>query len=244
MKEKSGDVLVGQGTIPYKNMLYGSYLDLGLIKPYSDTDKRLNLIRLNAEMSVLLSSKRQLEEDGKKTDFLVLDGSLATIRDELNGCEGHPEHGRLESTLRELASLRVVSMVEDSHATDISAKADSELTNLHLLEYVLKPCEFVAEAADGVNVVYVKLPGKSLCFKPGDESRPLVVRWEFNYPDFERDLAFLAGAWALEDDLLHPQVYPMRIADYLTRRLRVSGILSEFARSRGLEGKHRNMREI
>ena len=237
------DALVGQGTVPYRDMLYDSYIDVGLIKPYSDTESRLNLIRVAAELGFMIESNREIEDNGVETDFLVLDGSLSAIKKDLEAVRHYPEYEKASSALRRLSDVKVVSMVEDSHATDISSEAGVELTNLHLLDMVLKPLEYVVKDSDGIHVIYVKLPGKRLCFKPNEDSKPLTVRWEFNYANFESDLNYLVGSWACEDDLLHPQVYPMRITDYLTRKIRVSGVLEEFAKNRGLEWKHRDLRE-
>jgi len=39
-------------------------------------------------------------------------------------------------------------------------------------------------------------------------------------------------------------VYPMRIADYLTRKIKVGGILSAFALDHALELEHRNLRSV
>ncbi|MFH1788254.1 MAG: hypothetical protein ABH834_02590 [Candidatus Altiarchaeota archaeon] len=234
------DFLVGQGTINYDKLSYESIIDVGAMKPYSDVDARVNLIRLDAELSLLASSKASIGD----ADYLIVDGSLSTIKKELSSSKDYPEHAAASKAYDDLCALKAASMVEDSHATDVSSAIGLEITNLHLFDLALKPLEYIVKKEDGINTVYVKLPAKKVCYAPGERSVPFTVRWEFSYGGFEEDLASLVGAWALEDDLLHPQVYPMRIADYLTRRVKVNGILEEFALSNNLEGMYRARRTI
>ena len=234
------DVLVGQGTVYYNKLSYESWLDAGLIKPCSDVDARLNLLRLSSEMASLASLKGKIGD----IDYIIVDGSLSTIKKELSTSKGHPEHGKALKAFDALMDLNALSMVEDSHATDVSSALSLTITNLHLFDVALKPGEYVSKEDDGIHVVYVKLPAKKVCYAPGDESLPFTVRWEFSYKEFEDDLSYLVGAWMCEDDLLHPQIYPVRIADYLTRKVKANGVLAQFAQKHGLEDKYRNRRSI
>lgn len=234
------DVLVGQGTVAYDKLSYESVLDAGLIKPYSDVDARLNLLRVSAEMASLAS----LRENIGDVDYLIVDGSLSTIKKELSSTQEHPEHENALKAFKALTDLNAVSMVEDSHATDITGALGLTITNLHLFDVALKPGEYVCKEDDGIHVVYVKLPAKKVCYAPGEQTLPFTVRWEFSYKDFEDDLSYLVGAWMCEDDLVHPQIYPMRIADYLTRKVKANGVLVQFAQKHGLEDKYRNRRSI
>ncbi len=48
--------------------------------------------------------------------------------------------------------------------------------------------------------------------------------------------------WALEDDILHPQIYPMRITDYLTRKINAGGILEKAASENNMLLQYRELR--
>ncbi|MFH1836232.1 MAG: DNA double-strand break repair nuclease NurA [Methanobacteriota archaeon] len=235
----SQDTLVGQGTIPYENLLYESKIDLGVFEPYSDTEFRLNLIRISEEIALLKKAGRECEKEVLR----IVDGSIHCISKDLNKPCEFQEFEKARSAYDEIMEDKVVSMVEDSHETDFASLANVKGTNLYLFDNILKPKEYVVKEEAGIHIVYLKLPGKNLCFKPNENSPPLTVRWEFNYPDFQKDLNFLISAWAREDDIFHPQLYPVRIADYLTRRIRIHGLLEEFAKKGGLELQHRNLRE-
>ena len=239
------DALVGHGALPYTGLLYSSYVVAGEFIPYSDLDVRGNSIRVEFEFDSLMKALGELDSEGLKPDFILVDGSLYTNLRNLEGRESvYEEHARASASFRRvLASGRVVGMVEDSHATDLSRELGFNFTNMLLFDLSLKPGEYVVDLRDGISICYVKLPPKRLPYLAAGESRPLTVRWEFNYPGFEGDLDLLAGVWLREDDLLHPQLYPVRIADYLTRGIRVSGLLDRVAAERNLELRHRELRE-
>jgi len=134
--------------------------------------------------------------------------------------------------------------VEDSASISIARALKTKLTDLAVFDLALKENEFIVQEVDGVNVCYIKLPAKNLSYTPSRKSEPLVVKWEFAYPNFIPDLENLAAIWAREDDLLHPQLYPVRIADYLTRRVKAAGILDTFVKDNDMEPRHRDMREF
>lgn len=236
------DYLVGQGSVMYENLLYDSVVEFGVFKPYSDVDVRINLLRIGFELSFLLECKRRLASEGRGVDFLVLDGSLKAIESDIGGRENYAEYSRAFSSLNALSGEKVVAMVEDSHASDLSAKAGFNFTNVQLFDLILEPGEFVVAESGGVHVAYVKLASKSLCHTPERKSEPFTVRWEFNYPDFRKDLEYLVGVWSEEDDLMHPQIYPLRITDYLTRKISVGAILDEHIKEKNLSRMFRDSR--
>ena len=77
----------------------------------------------------------------------------------------------------------------------------------------------------------------------GAESQPFVARWEFKSGYVNKQLPEVLGVWMTEDDLHHPQTYPIRLADYLTRRMNVAGMLERFAAENGLLPQFRSSRE-
>ncbi len=243
--EKHPDELVGHSSIPYGNLMQSNYVGMGEIIPYEDVDLRANCARVKFEFSSLNKASAELASEGVSQDLTIVDGSLYTNYKNLSENPGqYPEYSGAASEFKKLmGSGKVVGLVEDSHATDISRRLGFNFTNLLLFEIALDPCEYVSQSRDGVNICYLKLPGKKLPHDPLPVSPPLTVRWEFNYPDFEDDLRNLVGIWLLEDDLLHPQLYPVRIADYLTRRIRVSGIIEKVIDEQGLELKYRELRQ-
>jgi hypothetical protein len=240
------DPLVGHGLLPYTDILYSSYVDAGEFKPYSDIDVRCNLQRVGFEFGSLMEARRELDSDGVEPDFTLVDGSLYTNLRNLEGKGGdYTECAHAVDSFRwVLDSGRVVGMVEDSHATDLSRELGYNFTNMLLFDIALEAGEYVVNERTGVSICYIKMPSKGIPYLPEGMSTPLTVRWEFNYPGFRDDLNLLAGIWLTEDDLLHPQLYPVRTADYLTRRISTSGILDNIASERELELRHREGREV
>jgi hypothetical protein len=239
-----GDMVVGNGSIPYRQLSYSSRVELGELVPYSDVDVRSGAARAAVEFSMMLSASAELADAGQAPDFFLVDGSLRTNRDSLADDAGYPELSRAREAFEGVLALgKVVGMVEDSHATDISRSLGMGFTNMLLMELALRPGEYVAQEAGGIAVCHVKLPGKPLPYLPSGNSGPLTARWEFGHAGYEDDIALLAGIWLSEDDLLHPQLYPVRMADHLTRRVRVGGLLDEAASRLGLLKRHREMRE-
>ncbi|MFC2163118.1 hypothetical protein ACFLRF_05505 [Candidatus Altiarchaeota archaeon] len=238
------DMLVGQGMQPYGSLMYSSELDLGVFRPYSDLDERLNSLRVGKELGMMLdTSDKSLELEGKPL-FYLIDGSLATSLKHNGSVNGATEHEMAKEAIAGiLARDRVVGMVEDSHATDISRIMGYEMTNMMMFEIALEPGEYVAQKADGISVCYIKLPSKEMESMPAGVSPPLTVRWEFNYEGFEDDLNNLAHIWIEEADILHPQLYPVRIADYLTRRVKVAGLLDLTVKKKELLPQYRKLRQ-
>jgi len=64
------------------------------------------------------------------------------------------------------------------------------------------------------------------------------------YENFKEDLEKLAGMWTMERDLLHTQIYPLRMSDYLTRKLKVSGVLEKIIAENNLQLKYRDSRDV
>lgn len=228
---------IADGRIFYRDLMYDSHIDLGIFKPYSRIDDRLEFIRIQKEFSLINSCDIE-------ADIFLIDGSLYTIMRKFNLREmrGIKEYDDSLRAYNSLLRKRTVGMVEDSHSTDFSRRFGIELTNLSLFDLILEENEYVVENRDGIWICYIKLPSKKLSYKL-KRSRPLTVRWEFSYPEFRRDLENLVYIWSLEDDILHPQIYPLRIADYLTRRIRISGILERLVRENDLELRYRERRE-
>ena len=239
------DVLVGHGKVRYRDMLYSSELKVGSIVPYSEVDLRANSIRVLREVSHMLRCLEELSSEGRRVDYVLLDGSMQTnLRNLAGKGGGFKEDSEALAALRKLMSHgNLVGLVEDSHATDLSRELGFDYTNMLLFEVALSPGEYVTDERDGVFICYIKLPSKAVDYLPSRTASPLTVRWEFNKKDFRDDLNLLSGIWLSEDDLLHPQLYPIRVTDYLTRKLKVGGILDSFAQEKGLDLKYRDMRE-
>ncbi len=238
---------LAHGNIRYKDMMYDSRPDLGVFSPYSQIENRANSIRVSNEYSSLLNSWKNLNSSALKIDYFLIDGSLRTtlkrLRDEVKFSE-FKEHGKALRLHEELMGVgKVIGMVEDSHSMDLAKKVDLGVTNIVLLAMILEENEYTTEKKDGINVCHLKLPSKALNYTPSRKSEPLVVRWEFSYDKFEKDLENLAALWLLEDDIWHPQIYPLRITDYLTRKLKIGGILDRLIEESELDPKYREMRE-
>jgi len=238
---------LAHGNIWYRDLMYNSYPDLGIFSPYRQIENRMNSIRISNEYSSLLDSWKRLDSRSLKIDYFLIDGSLQTtlkrLRDEVkfSGFREHEKALKLHGDLMKLGT--VIGMVEDSHSVDLAKKVDLGVTNVALLDLILEENEYITEKKDGVNICYLKLPSKTLNYTPSRKSDPLVVRWEFSHDKFEKDLENLAALWLLEDDIWHPQIYPLRITDYLTRRLKIAGILDRLIKESGLDLKYREMRE-
>lgn len=237
------DPLVGHGFINYSNLMYDSSIDLGSFNPYWMIEQQMNYIRIAKEYSTLFGGYEKLVESGVEVDFALVDGSLKTNSENLSVKTSlNTVDKALDAQEKLLGLKRVVSMAEDSHSSDISRKFGLNMSNLMLFNIVLDEGEYVVDAGK-FNVCYIKLPGKKLAYL-GGKSTPTTVRWEFSYPGFEDDLSLIASIWLREIDLLHPQVYPLRIADYLTRRVKTAGLLSEVAREINSDLEFREMREV
>lgn len=230
------DPLVGGKKILYRDLQYNSNLDLGKFESHDRLEENSNVIRVAYEYKSLLDSWREMNSDA---DYLLLDGSIQTVLKRIKDNE------TLMGIYNELKSSgKLVGMVEDSASVGIARSLGTKLTDIALFDLVLEENEFIVQEVEGVNVCYVKLPSKNLSYTPSRKSEPLVVKWEFAYPDFVPDLENLAAIWSMEDDLLHPQLYPIRIADYLTRKVKAGGILDTFVRDNEMEPRHRDMREF
>ena len=236
---------LAQGMVPYGNLMYDSYLDLGAFSPYRHIESRANSLRVaNEYSSLILSYKRAGLSD---VDYFLVDGSLQTtvrrLKDEVKMSK-FPEHAKALNLHNELLALgKVIGLVEDSHSCDLSKKVGLDVTNATLMDIILSENEYVAFKKDGINVCHLKLPVKALNYTHERRSSPMVVRWEFSYDDYEADLGNLAALWLQEDDIFHTQIYPMRVTDYLTRRLKVGGMLDSLIEESGLEPLYRDMRE-
>ena len=236
------DPLVGNGYTPYTSLMYDSSVDVGSFDLYHMLEQQLNHIRIGKEYEELAVQSEKMAESGFNLDFILVDGSLKTNSENLSAKQGFDGLGNaLQAQDRLLKKGRVVSMVEDSHASDIARRLRLKMSNLMLFDIALDECEYVVD--EGVfNVCYIKQPSKRISYLDGN-NWPLTVRWEFSYRNFDEDLERLCSIWANENDLLHPQVYPLRTADYLTRRLKASGLLDEAIAEANPEVEFRNMRE-
>ncbi len=241
------DPMLGGDNIIYTDIMYDSFVDVKNIKPYRRIASRSNSMRILTEYNSVINSYYDIKSNGISPDYILIDGSLYTTVKALERnslIENYPGYNSaLEAGERLLKTGKVIGMIEDSHSTDISRKLGMDMTNLMLFEIALGQNEYIVDAKEGVNICYIKLPEKKLGYLPSHKSKPVVVRWEFSYPNFKEDLEGLAALWCMEADLLHPQLYPLRIADYLTRRIKVGGILEKFIRDKGLDLKYREMRE-
>ena len=231
----SEDVLVGQGTVHYEKLEYASKIDVGVLKPYAEAERLLSLARLREELAFL-------EDAGEGFDFLVLDGSLSALDYELKANEDKGEES--SKFFKSLLKKNTVSMAEDSHSSNISGRLGSHLTNNHLFDLVLKPLEYVVVEDEEYSTVYLKLPSKRMLVNPAGTSDPFTVRWEFSKKEFIEDLESIVAIWLFEDDLVHPQIYPLRIADYLTRKIKIHGILKDFAGNSNLKAQFRDLRQV
>ncbi len=236
---------LAQGEIGYVNLMYNSFPDIGVFLPYRHIDSRMNSLRIMGEYASLMDSYRCM--DSGSVDYFLVDGSLQTNLARLKNeakISGFPEHKAALRLHKELMGMgKVIGLVEDSHSSDLARRMGFEVPNIVLLDMVLDDCEYVSEKKDGVNICHLKLPSKPLNYIHSRKSNPLVVRWEFSYDDFRQDLAVIAGLWLMEDDILHTQIYPMRLTDYLTRRLKIGGVLDALIAENDVDPLYRNMRE-
>jgi len=236
---KHRDSLVG-GEIWYRNLMYNSFIDAGQIKPYRLVEEKTNNIRILKEYESIRGTFRELRSGGCDVDYLLVDGSLYTNHGKLSRYGG----GKAPEEYRELIGEgRVVGMAEDSHAGDLADKVGLDCTNLMLLDLILDEKEYVVHEREDINICYLKLPSKKLSYTLEEKSPSLTVRWEFPYREFREDLGTLAYMWSQEDDLLHPQVYPIRVADYLTRRVKMQGLLERLIEENNLMLRYRDLRE-
>jgi len=233
------DSLVGRGSVPYKNLQYDSVTDFGQLRPYSNVDARLDAIRLATEARLLNETSGKLEQEGLKLDTILFDGSLSTLEID----EKTMEAKAATTEITKLKSNNVVGVVEDSHDTDVSKEIGLEYTNALIFDLCLKPLEYVTVDKDDFEVCYIKLPAKKMHYLFEGESVDFIARWEFKKESASKQLPALVGVWLSEDDIQHPQIYPIRLADYLTRKISVSKILSDFSRQNNMASKFRGMRK-
>jgi len=229
------DGLTGRGTTPYAGLEYESAAEFGQLEPADDLDGRLAAARIALEYEMLAQC-------AGGSDYLLVDGSLVESRARLEG--EYPEYERARRAWSKLSRLKVVGLVEDSRGRSVSKKLGLNTTDTQLFDLILRPLEYASFDDEGCGIFYLKLAAKKLLHTPGTASPPLTVRWEFALPESADALALFAAAWQAEDDVLHPQHYPMRAADYLTRKLKVGGVLADFAGSEGLEDAFRNQRRL
>lgn len=225
------DPLIGQGKIRYQNMMYDSDIFVKDSASSEELEKSINSFRIFKEYDNLLKGYETL---GKEVDFLIVDGSIYTNSRNLDD----------NLDVQKKLLKRCVSMVEDSHSVDLTKGLELKMSNLNLFDLILEPLEYIVDEKEDVNVCYIKLPPKDLDFLPSRVSEPITVRWEFSYAGFEKDLDNLVGIWMCDKDALHSQIYPVRIADYLTRRIKVSGLLDEVIREGNLSPQFRDMRVV
>jgi hypothetical protein len=239
------DVIAGHGTIPYSNLLSSSYFGLGEFIPYNDIDHRFDSTRIAFEFKSLVRAWEELSLEYVKPDLTLIDGSISTTFDHLKCRDrGYPETKEASEAMTKLLGIgNIVGMVEDSHSTDISRELGYNFTNMALFDMALDESEYVVVENDGIWVCYVKLPSKPMPFLHEGWSSPFTVRWEFNFKGFQESLNNLSGIWLREDDILHPQLYPLRMADHLTRKVKVGGILGQVVTSNKLALKFRDLRE-
>lgn len=237
------DPLVGNGLIHYNRLMYESRVDFGSFNPYWMLEQQANHLRIAMEYSALARDCESMKDSGHAVDYLLVDGSLKTNSESLSDKTNLPTvSAAVDAQEKLLKAGRVVSMAEDSHASDIARKFGLNMSNLMLFHLTLSEGEYIVDGGR-FNVCYVKLPGKRLSYT-SDICMPTTVRWEFPYPDFELDLNKLASIWLREDDLLHSQLYPLRIADYLTRRISAAGLLKEALEEANPEPEFRYLRQV
>ncbi|MFC2153895.1 DNA double-strand break repair nuclease NurA [Candidatus Altiarchaeota archaeon] len=239
------DPLLGQEDIPYGGLMYDSAIDAGILQNSWNLDSKVNAIRSLHECKSLKENQEGLGEKRKTPDFLLFDGSLqSTLRFLGDESTNHDYCSEAKNLLSDLIKNgKMIGLVEDSHATDITSRFDLNISNLWFAHLVLRSQEYFCIPSGGVNVCYIKLPSKKVGFLPSRRSNPVTVRWEFGFPDFDKDLNLLASLWMQESDLVHSQLFPVRIADYLTRRISASGLLDQFVAENDLELSYRDMRE-
>jgi len=236
------DQLVGYGSVPYAGLLYDSSVDVGIFNPYRLIDQQVNYLRIAREYASIVRNYAVVRDSGLQVDVALVDGSLSTNLEHLSlKADFSSRQAALDAQEQLLGLPKVVSMAEDSHASDVAHRMGLEMSNLMLFNLVLEEGEYVVDAGR-FNVCYLKLPGKNLAYL-GGRSSPVTVRWEFSYPRFEEDLDAMASIWLQEDDLLHSQLYPLRIADYLTRKIKTSGLLDEAISDVRPELEFRSLRE-
>lgn len=234
------DPLTGSELTGYADIGYESFSDFGNITACSDADVASSLKRIKLEYESLVKSKKNLETSGEDVDLLLVDGSLSTVKKFL---DSYLDDDAFDAQ-KNLLTGNVASMVEDSRTVDISLTLGFDYTNTLIFDIALKPLEYVVDFTEDISTCYVKLPSKPVDFTPEGVGPPITVRWEFNYPNFKKDLEYLASMWYLESDIVHPQIYPLRLADYLTRKVKISSLLESLGREHNLKPQFRSLREL
>lgn len=220
--------------VPYSDLKYRLEIDFGVFLPYSRIDRRLELKRAVYELRSLLSLSAEEE-----ADYLLFDGSLVAL---VSKFREDVEAEELCQLLEQLEQRKVVGMVEDSHSNEVARELGLRVTDSLLFETLLEEGEYYAYSPlRSFWVCWLKLPGKELRRGPAES---LVVRWEFRNQDFEKDLNRLAAIWLAEPDASHPQLFPLRLCDYLTRRFKLSAFLDRLAADSGLAKRHREERFV
>jgi hypothetical protein len=238
--ERHPDMISGNGSIPYGNLNYESFVDLRQLRPYSDLAARANALRIGAEYGRLLES---LSKSGERPDFVLVDGSVHTSIRNLMIKGDIPESDlALDNVKKAVSEHNIVGVVEDTHACDISSRLGFDFTNGMLFDVALNPGEYVRVGGDGISVCYVRLPGKKLPHEQEGFRGGFTVRWEFKAGQEIDGIERLSGMWLCEDDILHSQLYPVRVADHMTRRLKASGIIDEALKDRYWVGQFRDLR--
>ncbi len=239
------DRLVGGEPIPYDDVRADSRVALGILHDAWDLSAQTGTLRTAEECRLIVEGLSALESEGRAVDAVLFDGSIATT---LRSLAEDSQQGEAAARARRdldavLADKAVVGMVEDSHATDVSSSLGLSMSNLMLAELALSPLEYFSVMTRGVQVYYGKLPEKKVPFSPSGVSRPVTIRWEIAGAGDAAWLSRLAGMWAAERDLVHSQLYPVRLTDYLTRRIDVGAIVDEVAAGCDLEPSFRDSRE-
>ena len=240
------DKIVGHSEIPYADLSYVNELKAGEFTPYSEIDVRMNLIRVTNEFNLMNNAFGELKETASGVDVILCDGSLSTVNERINreSDEFEEKNEAKQAFENVLKNSNVVGLVEDSFASDISSELGLKMTNINLFDICLKPFEYIVKKSNGINICYLNLPPKSIPYLPEKKSPSFTVRWEFAANDFENLFSNILGAWLDEDDLLHPQLYPIRIADYLSRRIKAGGVLDSICENIDLEPLFRQKRIV
>ncbi len=231
------------GHVGYLNIMYDSYPELGVFQPYKSIEQRAGPLRIMHEYNALVDSSRKVAGP----DYFLVDGSIqSNLRKLTEQAQTSPFSEAKKALIaheRLMESGKAVGLVEDSHSSDISSALNFPATNAFLLDIVLEEKEYVCIEKSGINVCYIRLPQKFLNYTPVRKSNPFVARWEFAYSGFEEDLGFFLGLWMREDDVSHPQIYPLRLTDYLTRKVKVGSVLDGLIRETDLPLRYRELRE-
>lgn len=238
------DIVSGNGTQPYGSLMASNHVDMGSFIPYSDIEDRAKCARLMVELYSLSKAMDELAIICEEPGMVLIDGSILQTERALCRLYGdYPEFSAAKKMFEKVKSISgLAGLVEDSRACDICRGAGLNITDPLLFDLCLDPLEIAYKAFGDVTVCYLKLPPKELSYLAERVADPVIARWEFTGKNPLRNASEMAGMWMEENDILHTQTYPIRLADYLSRAIKTSGMIDEAIELYNLKTSFRHLR--